>query len=513
MKTFVVFLWGLLLSVPCGVVGVPPTHAAANDTVTIALTGEPPTMDPHRVSNFIGAMVWRWSYDTLVTAETGTGEHKPWLATKWESHDNNKTVKFWLRPDATFSDGTPVTSESIQFAMQRVLESAPQRPYFESFDHIEILDEHTFIWHNKHPDNGLFNRLARLGHAISLNVRDKDEATTSRTTFGSGPYVLASWTKGNKMVFEANPRWWGNSLYPRRPQTVVLRRLPEATTRVKALLTGEVDVAWGVLPQYIEQVENNPATEIAAVPAVRIMFMGFFSRHGGPLADVRVRKALNYAIDADLIRRTILGGRADPIGQLLHPWSYAGYNPNKEWYGYDPEKAKALLQEAGYPNGFHVEVIATNGRYPGDKATCEASVGMLKKIGLEATCNAQRFPLYQKLFEAYKTGKQEGTAAYYMGFGNGGGETTNALRGTSSCEGAWSGMCFADLDAAIDKAAALTDPKAQQAAFEAVTDMMKEKATHKIYFKIHDVMGYSSRLEFTPRHDETLFPWEIVVKQ
>jgi ABC-type transport system substrate-binding protein len=121
MQTLAIFLLGLLLSVPCGVVSAPLAYAADNDTVTIALTGEPPTMDPHRVSNFIGAMVWRWSYDTLVTAETGTGEHKPWLATKWESQDNNKTVKFWLRQDATFSDGTPVTSESIKFAMQRVL--------------------------------------------------------------------------------------------------------------------------------------------------------------------------------------------------------------------------------------------------------------------------------------------------------------------------------------------------------------------------------------------------------
>jgi peptide/nickel transport system substrate-binding protein len=513
MRPFVACMLACLLGISFGLAGAPAVDAADRDTVTIALTGEPPTMDPHRVSNFIGAMVWRWSYDTLISAETGTGKHLPWLATKWESTDNNKSVKFWLRQDATFSDGTPVTSESIKFAMQRVLSSARQRTYFKSFDHIEILDDHTFIWHNKYPDNGMYNRLSRLAHAISLNVRDKDEATISRTTFGSGPYILKEWTKGNKMVFEANPTWWGNSMYPKRPKTVVLRRLPEATTRVKALLTGEIDVAWGVLPQYIPQVENNPNTKIAAIPAVRIMHMGFFTTHGGPMADVRVRKAINYAIDADLIRRTILGGRADLFGQMLHPWNYSGYNPNKEWYGYDPEKAKALLKEAGYPNGFKMEIIATNGRYPGDKATCEASAGMLKKVGIDATCNSQRFPLFKKLHRAYKSGKRKGAAAYYMGFGNGGGETTLVLRGTSSCDGPWSGMCFPDLDAAIDKAAALTDPKAQQAAFEAVTDMMKEKVTHKIFFKIHDVIGYSARLEFTPRHDETLFPWEIVVKQ
>ncbi|MGQ4808153.1 hypothetical protein NKDENANG_01520 [Candidatus Entotheonellaceae bacterium PAL068K] len=231
------------------------------------------------------------------------------------------------------------------------------------------------------------------------------------------------------------------------------------------------------------------------------------------MADVRVRKAINYAIDADLVRRTILGGRADLIGQMLHPWNFSGHNPNKEWYGYDLKKAKALMREAGYENGFRMELIATNGRYPGDRATCEAIPGMLKKINIDATCNSQRFPLFKKLHAAYKSGKKTGAAAYYMGFGNGGGESTLILRGTSSCKGPWSGMCFPDLDAAIEKAAATIDPEEQQAAFEAVTDMMKEKVTHKIFVKIHDVIGYNSRLDFFARHDETLFPWEIVVKQ
>jgi peptide/nickel transport system substrate-binding protein len=485
--------------------------AADEDTVTIALTGEPPTMDPHRVSNFIGAMVWRWSYDTLLTSETGTGEIKPWLAEKWEKLDD-KSVKFWLRSDAKFSDGTPVTAEAIQYSISRVVDSPQQNTYFKSFDRIEILDDHTFIWHNKVPDNGLFNRLSRLGHAMSLKAKEADEAHLSRHTYGSGPYILKDWTKGNKMVFEANPDWWGNSLYPTRPKRVVLRRLAEASTRVKALTQGEIDLAWGIMPQHIPQVEKNPKTEIATIPAVRIMFMGFFSNGDGPLADVRVRKAINHAIDADLIRKTILGGRADLYGQMFHPWCFSGYNPAKEWYGYDREKAKALLKDAGYENGFKMEIIATNGRYPGDKATCEASAGMLKKVGIDAICNAQRFPLYKKLHQAYKTGKQEGNAAFYMGFGNGGGESAGVLRGMTSCKGPWSGLCFDELDEAIEKAAGTADPEAQQAAFETVTDLMKALASHKIFFKIHDVMGYISRLGFSPRHDETLFPWEIQVK-
>ena len=505
-------LWALTLGLAIVCAGLlTPGAAADKDTVTIALTGEPPTMDPHRVSNFIGTMVWRWSYDTLLTIETGTGELKPWLAEKWEKLDD-KSVKFWLRKDAKFTDGTPVTAESVQYAVSRVLKSARQSAYFKSFDRIEILDDHTLVWHNKTPDNGMFNRITRWAHAISLKTKDLDEAHLSRNTYGSGPYILKDWTKGNKMVFEANPDWWGNSMYPTRPKRIVLRRLAEASTRVKALTQGEIDLAWGVMPQHIPQVKRNPKTDITTIPAVRIMFMGFFNSGDGPLMDVRVRKAINHAIDADLIRKTILGGRADLYGQMFHPWCFSGYNPSKEWYGYDLDKAKALLKEAGYEDGFKMEIIATNGRYPGDKATCEASAGMLKKVGIEASCNSQRFPLYKKLHQAYKTGKQKGNAAFYMGFGNGGGESAAVLRGMAGCKGPWSGLCFAELDEAIEKAAGTADPQAQQAAFEAATDLMKELVSHKIFFKIHDVLGYSKRLGFKPRHDETLFPWEIDVK-
>ena len=103
-----------------------PVTADAKSTVTIALTGEPPTMDPHRVSNFIGAMVWRWSYDTLIHAETGTGAKKPWLATKWVKVTPTQS-KFHLRKGVKFSDGTRLTAENFKYTMTRVLKSARQK--------------------------------------------------------------------------------------------------------------------------------------------------------------------------------------------------------------------------------------------------------------------------------------------------------------------------------------------------------------------------------------------------
>ncbi len=490
-------------------IGAPSVYAAKSQ-ITVALTGEPPTMDPHRTSNFIGAMVWRWSYDTLLTAERGTGKIGPWLATKWKQISPT-AIKFWLRKDANFADGSPVTSEAMKYTLSRVLKATRQRPYFKTFDRIEIIDDKTFIWHNKVPDNGIFNRLTRWAGAISLKSKGKDRATLSRNTFGSGPYILKSWTKGRKMVFEANPNWWGNKDYPKRPKTIILRRIPESATRVKALVTGEVDVIWGVMPQFIPELKKNPETQVVAIPAVRIMHMGFMTKHGGPFTDLKVRQAVNYAIDDAAIRRTILGGRADPIGGMLHPWNFSGYNPKRKWYGYDLAKAKALMKEAGQGDGFKAELIATNGRYPGDKPTCEAIAGMLKKIKINTTCNSQRFPLFKKMHRAYQAGTRKGAAMYYMGFGNGGGESGLVLIGTSACKGAWSGMCYPELDKAITKAVATEEPKAQDKAFDDVIGLMHKLATHKIVAKIHHVFGFRTGLKFRPRHDETLFPWAIEV--
>lgn len=507
MRTWI----ALLLTLSCVHIGAFPASAYRGQ-VTIVLFGEPPTMDPHATSNAIGNIVWRWGYDSLLSSETGTGKLVPWLAEKWE-RISPTAYKFWLRKGVKFADGSPFTADSVKHSMERVLKSPQQRVYFQSLDRLEILDDHTFIWHTKGPDNGLLLRLPRWAHAMSLKTKGMDQAAISRNTFGTGPYILKEWTKGQKMVFEANPNWWANSRYPNRPKTVILRHIPEHSTRVNALVASEVDIIMGITPQFISQIEKNPATQMVSVPGVRIVYLSFISRYGGPFADPKIRLAVNHAIDAERVRTTILGGRADTFGQLLHPWNYSGYNPNKTWHGYDLEKAKALMKESSHPNGFKAVLLTTNdGRFPGDRATCEAVAGMLKKINVDTACRPMNFPLYRKTLTAFQTGKEKGAAMYYMGFGGGQGDPSTAFRALVSCKGHWSGTCFPDMDAAINKASATADPAEQQLAFEKLTDLMKERATHKVFAKIHDIFAFRKGIEFRPRHDENLYTWEIVAK-
>ena len=481
---------------------------ASKSSITVALPEDPLTMDPHVTSSTIGWMVWRWSYDSLVASETRTGKIIPWLAEKWKK-TGPLQYKFWLRRGVKFADGTPFTAAAVKYSIERVFDPAlkgRQQGYWSGFDRLEILDDYTFIWHLKFPDNGLLQRLDRYLLIISPKTKELPKEAFARATFGSGPYVLKSWTKGVKMIFEANPDWWGNKLFPQRPKTVVLRSIKDSTTRVKALIVGEVDVVMRVGGHEISEIKRNPDTDVGVVPGVRIFYLSFANRFGGPFADRNIRLAVNHAIDVEGIARTIVGGLAIPIGQFYHPWAYSGHNPKKTWYGYDLAKARAFMKESSHPNGFKVTLIATHGTNWFDKAACEAIAGMLQKIMIDTTCQAVPFPMYRKLVTAYQTERKD-PAMFFRGWGNYA-DTPNVWRGTSSCKGIWSVSCFKDLDEWNEKSAAIDDPREQQAAFEKFTDTMKERAALRVFFQLVDAWGYRKGLEFVPRPDETFYVWE-----
>ncbi|MBI3127047.1 MAG: hypothetical protein HYZ11_05540 [Candidatus Tectomicrobia bacterium] len=506
------FLAALVLA--AGVLAAPSTQAFKGE-VTIALADEVPTMDPHIITSAIGVMVWRYPFDTLTSADTATGKVGPWLAERWEQISPT-AIKFWLRKGVKFFDGTPVTSEAVKYSIGRIMDPANKSrsaPAFKAFDRVEILDDHTFIWHNKVPDNGTLNRMTVRPAIMSPKTKGWDKARFAREPAGSGPYILQSWTKGQRMVLEANPGWWANDRFPHRPKTVVLRRIQEASTRVKALAVGEVDLITQIHPQFMDEIKDNPNVEMKSVPSVRIMYLGFHTRHGGPFTDLNVRLAVNHAIDTASIIRTLLRGQAVPIGQMIHQWNYSGYNPDKSWYGYDPAKAKEYMRKSAYPDGFKATLLSPVGRFPADKQTCEAMTGMLKEIKIDAVCKPMTFALFTREYRAYAQGTKKDPAMYYMGFGNSSGDPGLAMISTSACGGGWSSHCFKDLDDAMYKALGTPGSEAQQAGWERVTDMIKAKATHKIMFQVNDVVAFQKkRIEFRPRYDEIVYAWEIVMK-
>ncbi|MEK6709692.1 MAG: ABC transporter substrate-binding protein [Nitrospinota bacterium] len=492
-----------------------PRAEAMKGTVTIALSGEPLTFDPHIQSEFIGTMVWPWGYDNLIQSETGSSKLKPWLAEKLERL-SAQAFKFTIRQGAKFNDGAPVTAEAVKYSIGRIFDPQVKSrllAYFKDIREVEVVDARTVIIHTRAPSNGLPNLLRSWGSIMNPKTKDMDPAEISRNSHGSGPYVLKEWTKGQKMVFEANPHWWGNAMYPDRPKTLILRRIQEHTTRVKALQAGEVDIITAIPAHEVAAIKADPKLDVINIPGVRIMYVGFFTLHGGPFADKRVRQAVNHAVNTEQIIKTFLGGFADPFFQMLHPWMYSGYSPKvTSWYPYDLNKAKQLMKEAGYEQGFKAHLFTTVGRYPSDKEICESLSGMVKQIGVDAPCNPVNFPLYRQTFTSFQEGKRKEPAFYYQGFGNGAGDTAVSLRGMGACKGAWSPHCFKEFDDLVDKGLGTADVEEQQAALEKASMWLRDNVTHKPVAKIHDIFGVNKRVSFVPRHDEALHPWDIKVK-
>ena len=492
-----------------------PRAEAFKGTVTVALSGEPLTFDPYIQSEFIGTMIWPWGYDNLVQSETGSGKLIPWLAEKMERL-SAQAFKFTLRAGAKFNDGTPVTAAAVKYSFGRIYDPKLKSrlvPYFKAIKEIEVVDDRTFIIHTNVPSNGLPNLLRNWGHVMNPKIKDMDPAEVSRNSHGSGPYVLKEWVKGQKMVFEANPHWWNNKAYPNRPQTIVLRRIQEHATRVKALLAGDVDIITAVPAHFVPQIKANPKMDAINIPAVRILYVGFFTAHGGPFGNLKVRQAVNHSVNSDAILKTLLGGFADPFYQMLHPWVYSGYSKKMtSWYPYDLGKAKQLMKEAGFEKGFKAHLFTTVGRYPSDKETCEAITGMVKQIGIDAPCNPVNFPLFRQTFTAFQQGKRKDPGFFYQGYGNGAGDTAVSLRGMAGCKGAWSPHCFKELEALTDKGLGTADVEEQQANLEKASMWLRDNATHKPVAKIHDIFGVNRRVSFKPRHDEQLHPWDMAVK-
>jgi peptide/nickel transport system substrate-binding protein len=199
------------------------------------------------------------------------------------------------------------------------------------------------------------------------------------TAVGTGPYKFAEYIPNDRFVLEANPEYWGEKPKLKR---IVFRVIPEDSSRLAALEAGEIDMMTEVSPDHVKRIESHPNLKLISTDTVRVLYIRL-RENRKPLDDVRVRRALNYAVNKKEIVRYLLRGMGAVPTAPLHPL-LMGYNPNLTSYAYNPEKAKELLAEAGYPNGFTLTYSSTHGRYIKDKQIAEAIVGQLKKIGI--TC-------------------------------------------------------------------------------------------------------------------------------
>jgi peptide/nickel transport system substrate-binding protein len=376
-------------TVPAEVEVPPPSFAG---TLTVGLSADAESMDPFFVNQAAGWSVVHAIFDHLI-ARDFEGNLVPGLALSWTTVGTS-TLEFELRQGVTFHNGEVFDADSVKFSVERILAEeveAPNRSKFTAIESVEIVDETHVRFILNRPDgtllDSLTNRLALLPPGYFEAVGAEGFAAAP---VGTGPFKFVEWMPDDHVTLTANENYWDGS-YKGQPQveTVIFRPIPEAATRLAELQTGGIDLMQDLGTDQIATVESAGMT-VVADEAFQLAYVFFIADDESlPTHDVRVRRALNYAVDVDAIVENLLGGHGSRIASPIGP-GYLGYDPNVEPYAYDPERALDLLAEAGYADGFETTLDVTSA---GRSDVIEAVAGYLGQVGVEATL--QQFELGQ----------------------------------------------------------------------------------------------------------------------
>jgi len=399
------------------------TVPVAAQTLTIGMSSEPTSADPHYHKMTQNDALSAHVYDSLIVRSADMTQLQPALATSWRTLDD-MTWEFKLRKNVKFSNGEPFTSRDVLFTFCRTLNNKnPTGSYMVArlMADVQTPDAHTVIVKTRMPMPLLPAELARglamLWHGIAphddLRFDPETDCGVSeawptvndfnngRVNIGTGPYVLKSYVKGTGVELERNPNYWGEAPHW---QTVKIVPVPQAGPRLTGLLAGDFDVIENPAARDLNRLRNNPKFGFVATPSTRLIFFQpdvaradspFVKSPDGknPLQDVRVRRAINMAIDRDAINKRIMDGMATPTTQYM-PAGMFGALEKDPVIKYDPDAAKKLLAEAGYPNGFELTLSTPNDRYINDSQIAQAVAQYLSRIGIKTQVDAMTASIY-----------------------------------------------------------------------------------------------------------------------
>ena len=331
-----------------GPAGADSTASASNEEreLALAVSSPPNSLDPAQLVDGQQMMVWSSIYDTLLYKENGTGEFKPAAAESWSFNENGTELTLEIRDGMTFSNGDPVDASAVAATMQRSMETPGiLQPKFDDVAAVTAVDEDTVVIEFEKYDPQFLSNLALSTGAIA-HPGTFDEERTATDPIGSGPYVLDTQqtVPGTSYVLNKRDDYWNADAYPFT--TVTVKVLPDPTASFNALQAGEINAAT-VRPQMVGQLGDDYTT--TEIEAQAVALLNILDRGGEDfpcLGDVRVRQAINHAIDDEGILTGILAGGGMVTDQIFSPFGEV-YDESLDVYDYDPETGKALVEEAG----------------------------------------------------------------------------------------------------------------------------------------------------------------------
>ncbi len=376
-------------------------------TFRFANDGDVNSMDPYaRNETFLLTFVGN-IYEPLVGRDKQL-KAAPMLATEW-SQTKPETWRFKLRQGVKFHDGSPFTADDVIFSFERVrMDGSNLKAVVATVKSVRKVDGDTVEMTTDGPDPILPEEITNW-YMMSKSWAEKNNAVkpadltksedfyASRHANGTGPFILGEREPEVKTTLVNNPNWWGK---PEHNLTeVTFTHIGNDSTRVAALLSGEIDMMYTVPPQDIERIRRTSGMKIYEGPELRTIFLGFDQTRDelidsnvkgkNPFKDVRVRRAFYQAIDETAIKAKVMRGAATPTALMIAPGVHGFDKSLNDRYPYDVGAAKKLLSEAGYPNGFELGMDCPTDRYVSDEAICQAVTAMLARIDVKVNLNAQ----------------------------------------------------------------------------------------------------------------------------
>jgi len=340
--------------------------------------------------------------ETLVRfpVDASSGKFDPWLAKSWSVSDDGKTWTFKLQENVKFHDGTPFNAEAVKFTFDRLKDpnvaATEAVGRIKVLDHVDVVDTNTVNFVTKTPYSDFVLGLVDPGTAIvSPTAVQKMAAVADFGKFpiGTGPYKFAEWQGTEAAVAVPNPDYWGPD--KAKLERVVIKNIPETGAIIAGLEAGEIDYFANVAPAFYDRLKANPKLDVTANDASAAYIMGVLTVKE-PFSDVRVRQALMHAVDRDTICKTILKGLAIPQTSPL--WPGNPFRVEQTPYEYNPDKAKQLLKDAGYANGFSCAILFSN--FAPQPDICQVYAEAYSDVGIQVDLQQRTDAVWGQLVRA-----------------------------------------------------------------------------------------------------------------
>jgi peptide/nickel transport system substrate-binding protein len=480
-----------------------PAPTAPSGKVTVAFPVDFGVLDPALLTLTTEYSVTKSVNEGLVN-RNAKGEYVPWLAESWKQVDD-VTWEFKLRQGVKFQDGEPFNADAVKYNIDRLSSDAikgrAQFPTSTFLDRVEVVDPNTVRFISKKLAATMLLELYNLGLSSPKWLKEGSLADIAKKPIGTGAYRFVEWVKDDHLTLEAWDGYWGT-----KPaiKTVAFRVVPEVGTRMAELETGGVDIAVDIPPDQLARVDRMSTAEVKRVATGRRVFVGF-RNDSAPFTDVRVRQAINYAVNWDAIKTSLLSNSGERLSSIVVP---PNNNPDVKSYPYDPETAKQLLAQAGLADGFSTVLATPAGRYIRDKDISLAIAADLAKVGIKAEVQTIEWSVFSNRILVEKNPYP----MYFLGLASGfdpQSDLTNLAPNFPFNQTRWNNEEWLKL---YDQLVGTPDPNQRKQISYRMQEIIHDDPPYLFLWLQYAWYGSNKKLQWTPRPDDYIYFDDMVLK-